>query len=144
MLWISLFRVADTLSRKPKIQDQKAKHLQTEEKVFDSPLLRNIVLKALHRITALLARRDLQGLQPSLLLQEVLSSPLEQIKSGFDHTLLYNPHGFTPSLGNSVQCCNTLLEKTSFLKPSPSCNVWCLSTIVHCCPPSGGPLGNHL
>lgn len=41
MLWVSLCRLPDTLSPEHKMHDQKVKHLQTEEKVFDSPLLCN-------------------------------------------------------------------------------------------------------
>lgn len=75
------------------MNDQKARHLQTEEKVLDSPLLHYSVLEPLHTIIALLAGRDLWSFEPSLLLQEGLSLLVDQVKSGFDHPLLDNLHG---------------------------------------------------
>lgn len=62
MLWVSLCRLPDTLSPEHKMHNQKVKHLQTEEKVFDSLLLCNTVLQPLHTIIALLAGRDLWSL----------------------------------------------------------------------------------
>lgn len=49
---------------------------------------------------------------------------------------------FTASLGNPIQCCNTLLEKKAFLKPGPSCNVWCLPCVIFSTRVT--PLGRHL
>lgn len=61
------------------------------------------------------------------------------------HFLTISMNGdFTASLGNQIQCCNTLPEKKAFLKPSPSCNVWRLSPVIFSAraAPSGWPLEN--
>lgn len=52
-------QIADSFSPEPKMLNQKSQHLQTEEKVFDSPLLRKIVLKSLYTSIALLTGGDL-------------------------------------------------------------------------------------